>query len=254
MLALFLGLVGMVVGSFLNVVIDRLPRGESLLFPSSRCEACGRGLSTRDLLPVLSYVLLRGKCRFCGVPISWRLPLVELLTGGLFAFLAWRLGPGLELFSALVYVALFVPIFFIDLREGIIPDVIVFPGMALALGLALLGGRAIPALVGGGVGFGLFLAIYLLARGGMGPGDVKLAGLVGLINGWPLRTGDFGSSVLVAFLLAFVSGGLVASVFLALRLKGRKAPIPFGPFLVGGSFVALLWGQGLLDLYLGLVG
>jgi len=246
MLALFLGLVGLVVGSFLNVVIDRLPRGESLLFPSSRCEACGRGLSTRDLLPVLSYVLLRGKCRFCGVPISWRLPLVELLTGGLFAFLAWRLGLGLELFSSLVYVALFVPIFFIDLREGIIPDVIVFPGMALALGLALLEGRAVPALVGGGVGFGLFLAIYFLARGGMGPGDVKLAGLLGLINGWPL--------VLVALLLAFVSGGLLASVFLALRLKGRKAPIPFGPFLVGGSFVALLWGQGLLDLYLRLLG
>ena len=246
MLALFLGLVGMVVGSFLNVVIDRLPRGESLVFPSSRCEACGRGLSTRDLLPVLSYVLLRGKCRYCSVPISWRLPLVELLTGGLFAFLGWRLGPGLELISALVYVALFVPIFFIDLREGIIPDVIVFPGMALALGLALLEGRAIPALVGGGVGFGLLLAIYLLARGGMGLGDVKLVGLLGLINGWPL--------VLVALLLAFVSWGLLASVFLALRLKGRKAPIPFGPFLVGGSFVALLWGQGLLDIYLRLLG
>ena len=246
MLALFLGLVGMVVGSFLNVVIDRLPRGESLLFPSSRCDACGRGLSTRDLLPVLSYLMLRGKCRYCSVPISWRLPLVELLTGGLFAFLGWRLGPGLELISALVYVALFVPIFFIDLREGIIPDVIVFPGMALALGLALLEGRAIPALVGGGVGFGLLLAIYLLARGGMGLGDVKLVGLLGLINGWPL--------VLVALLLAFVSGGLLASVFLALRLKGRKAPIPFGPFLVGGSFVALLWGQGLLDIYLRLLG
>ena len=246
MLALFLGLVGMVVGSFLNVVIDRLPRGESLLFPSSRCDACGRRLSTRDLLPVLSYLMLRGKCRYCSVPISWRLPLVELLTGGLFAFLGWRLGPGLELISALVYVALFVPIFFIDLREGIIPDVIVFPGMALALGLALLEGRAIPALVGGGVGFGLLLAIYLLARGGMGLGDVKLAGLLGLINGWPL--------VLVALLLAFVSGGLLASVFLALRLKGRKAPIPFGPFLVGGSFVALLWGQGLLDIYLRLLG
>ena len=246
MLALLLGLVGLVVGSFLNVVIDRLPRGESLLFPSSRCDACGRGLSTRDLLPVLSYLMLRGKCRYCGVPVSWRLPLVELLTGGLFAFLGWRLGPGLELISALVYVALFVPIFFIDLREGIIPDVIVFPGMALALGLALLEGRAIPALVGGGVGFGLLLAIYLLARGGMGLGDVKLVGLLGLINGWPL--------VLVALLLAFVSGGLTASVFLALRLKGRRAPIPFGPFLVGGSFVALLWGQGLLDIYLRLLG
>ena len=246
MLVLLLGLVGLVVGSFLNVVIDRLPRGESLVFPSSRCEACGRGLSTRDLLPVLSYVMLRGKCRSCGVPISWRLPMVELLTGGLFAFLGWKLGPGLALFSSLVYVAIFVPIFFIDLREGIIPDVIVFPGMALALGLALLEGRAIPALVGGGVGFVLLLAIYLLARGGMGLGDVKLAGLLGLINGWPL--------LLVALLLAFVSGGLLASVFLALRLKGRKAPLPFGPFLVGGSFVALLWGQGLLDLYLRLLG
>ena len=254
MLALLLGLVGLAVGSFLNVVIDRLPRGESLFSPPSRCEACGRRLSPRDLVPVLSYLLLGGKCRFCRAPVSSRLPLVELLTGGLFAFLGWRLGPGLELFSSLVYVLLFVPIFFIDLEKGIIPDVIVFPGMALALGLALLDGRAVSAVVGGGVGFGLFLAIYLLARGGMGPGDVKLAGLLGLINGWPLRTGDIGSSVLMAFLLAFVSGGLLASVFLALRLKGRKAPIPFGPFLVGGSFVALLWGQGLLDLYLRLLG
>ncbi len=246
MLALFLGLVGLVVGSFLNVVIDRLPRGESLFFPPSRCEACGRRLSPRDLVPVLSYLLLGGKCRFCRAPISRRLPLVELLTGGLFAFLGWRLGPGLELFSSLVYVVLFVPIFFIDLREGIIPDVIVYPGMALALGLALLEGRAISALVGGGVGFGLFLAIYLLARGGMGPGDVKLAGLLGLINGWPL--------ILLAILLSVVSGGLLASVLLVLRVKGRKDPIPFGPFLVGGSFVALLWGQGLLDLYLRLLG
>jgi leader peptidase (prepilin peptidase)/N-methyltransferase len=242
MLSLILGLVGLAVGSFLNVVIDRLPRGESLLFPSSRCEACGHGLSTRDLLPILSYVMLRGKCRYCDVPISWRLPLVELLTGGLFAFLAWRLGPGLELASSLVYVLLFVPIFFIDLERGIIPDVIVFPGMALALGLALLEGRAVAAVVGGAVGFGLFLSIYYLARRGMGQGDVKLAGLLGLINGWPL--------ILVAVLLSLISGGLVASVFLAMKAKGRKDPVPFGPFLVVGSFVTLLWGQRLLDLYL----
>ena len=251
MLALLLGLAGLAVGSFLNVVIDRLPRGESIFSPPSRCEACGRRLSPRDLVPVLSYLLLGGKCRFCRAPISSRLPLVELLTGGLFAFLAWRLGPGLELLSCLVYVLLFVPIFFIDLRESIIPDMIVFPGMALALGLALLGGRVIPALVGGGVGFGLFLTIYLLARyllgqEGIGLGDVKLAGLLGLINGWPL--------VMLAILLAFVSGGLVASVFLALRRKGRKDPVPLGPFLVAGSFVALLWGQRLLDFYVRLVG
>lgn len=242
MLSLILGLVGLVVGSFLNDVIDRVPRGESLLFPSSHCEACGRRVSPRDLVPVLSYVLLRGRCRFCRAPIPWRLPLVEILTGGLFAFLAWRLGAGLELISALVYVVLFVPIFFIDLREGIIPDVIVFPGMALALGLALLEGRAVAAVVGGAVGFGLFLSIYYLARRGMGQGDVKLAGLLGLINGWPL--------ILVAVLLSFISGGLVASVFLAMKAKGRKDPVPFGPFLVVGSFVALLWGQRLLDFYL----
>jgi len=249
-LAILLGLVGLAVGSFLNVVIDRLPRGESLISPPSHCDACGHGLSALDLLPILSYVMLRGKCRFCGVPVSWRLPLVELLTGGLFAFLAWRLGPGLPLYPSLVYVALFVPIFFIDLERGIIPDVIVFPGMALALVLALLGGRAIPALEGCALGFGLFLAIYLVAsyllrQEGMGQGDVKLAGLLGLINGWPL--------VLMCFLLAVISSGLLASVFLVLRLKGRRDPIPFGPFLIAGSFVALLWGQGILDFYLRLV-
>lgn len=249
MLVILLGLLGVAMGSFLNVVIDRLPRGESLLFPSSRCEACGHGLSTLDLLPILSYVMLRGKCRYCGVPVSRRLPLVELLTGGLFALLAWRLGPGLDLVSALVYALLFVPIFFIDLERGIIPDLIVYPGMALAFGLALAGGRAtaISALVGGAVGFGLFLSIYYLSKSflhkeGMGQGDVKLAGLLGLINGWPL--------VLVGVLLAFVSGGLVASVFLAKKSKGWEDPVPFGVFFVAGSFVALLWGQGLLDLYL----
>jgi len=241
-LALFLGLVGLSVGSFLNVVIDRVPAGRSLFSPPSHCEGCGRRVSPRDLVPVLSYLLLGGKCRFCRAPISWRLPLVELLTGGLFAFLAWRLGGGLELISALVYVLLFIPIFFIDLETGFIPDVIVFPGMALVLGLALLDERGVSALAGGAVGFGLFLTIYFLARGGMGQGDVKLAGLVGLINGWPM--------VLLGVLLAMLSGGLVGIIFLAAGLKGKKDPIPFGPFLVGGSFVALLWGQNLLDFYL----
>jgi leader peptidase (prepilin peptidase)/N-methyltransferase len=114
--------------------------------------------------------------------------------------------------------------------------------MAVVLGLAVLQGRGVNALAGGAVGFGLFLTIYYLARRGMGQGDVKLAGLLGLINGWPL--------ILLAVLLSFISVGLVASVFLAMRSKGRKDPVPFGPFLVGGSLVAFLWGQTLWDAYL----
>ena len=248
MLAVLLGLVGLAVGSFLNVLIDRLPRQGSILFPPSHCEACGHRLSPWDLVPVLSYLLLRGRCRYCRASIPRRIPLVEALTGLIFGLLAWHYGPGWELVSALVYLGLFIPIFFIDLENGIIPDALVFPGMALALGFSFVLGRPLlrDTLAGGGVGFGLMLLPYLLSRGGMGFGDVKFAGLMGLVNGFPL--------VAVGLLFAFVTGGLLASLLLLFRVKGRKDPVPLGPFLVAGSVFALLWGRQFLDLYLNLLG
>jgi len=244
-LAPILFVLGLCVGSFLNVVIARVPQGRSVVHPGSACPRCGKAIAWFDNIPVVSYVLLRARCRQCGEPISLRYPLVELLTGLLFVLAAWELGAGLHLVAGLALIAVLIAITAIDLDCQLIPDVISLPGIVLGFLLSAMAGqpRWLDSLIGILVGGGLFFVIIVASRGGMGGGDMKLGAMLGAFLGWKL--------VLVAALLAVLSGGLVAVILLALRSKGRKDAVPFGPFLALGGAVSLFWGVPLLEWYLG---
>ena len=253
-------LLGLVVGSFLNVCIDRLPIGNSIVRLPSHCNSCNRQLSAADLVPLFSYLWLRGRCRYCRARIPPRLPIVELITGLLFALLTWHYGLNLQLAIALIYASIFLVIFFIDLEQQLILDIVVYPAMVLALIFSFFwngfyhwpSAGILNALLGGAVGLAFMGLVYLIALwryrsmgGGMGLGDVTLAVLIGLVTGFPL--------VIVTLILGILGGGLVAVSLLLLRLRRGKDPIPFGPFLAAAAMVVLLWGHGILDWYTGLM-
>lgn len=241
-------LLGLVVGSFLNVVITRLPERRSLVTPRSACPACGAAIAWYDNMPLVSFAVLRGRCRSCARPIPWRYPLTEAATAVLFGLAAARFGPAPSLGVALLLIALLVAVTGIDLEHQIIPDVITLPGTAAGLLASLLTGDVpwVDSLIGIAAGGGLFLLIILASRGGMGGGDVKLAAMLGAFLGWKV--------MLLSVLLAVLAGGAVAVMLLASGRTGRKDPIPFGPFLAGGGAVGLLWGEDLLEWYLGVFG
>ena len=241
-------LLGLVIGSFLNVVIARLPTGRSIARPPSACPACGAPIRWFDNVPVLSWLRLRGRCRACRAAISWRYPAVELLTAVLFALAARQLGPTLDLGTALLLLAALVAITGIDLDHQIIPDVITLPGVVVGAvaNLAVRPENWPDTLLGIVVGGGLFLIIILASGGGMGGGDMKLGAMMGAFLGWKL--------VLVGILLGVFAGGAVAIGLLSTGRKGRKDPVPFGPFLALGAVVSLLWGHSLLAWYLGRFG
>jgi len=240
-------LLGVAIGSFLNVCIDRLPIGESLLFPASHCGSCHHRLAVKDLIPVFSYLWLRGRCRYCQAAIPRRLLWMESGTGALFAFLYWHCGLSIELAVTAFYCCLFIILMVIDLEHGLILNKIVYPSLAIALliNVFLPQPGVAQAAIGGGIGLGLFLLIVLISRGGMGWGDVKLATLIGLVTGFPL--------VFVALFLAVIFGGLVAGLLLLLKIRKRKEGIPFAPFLSLATIVTLLFGTNLLNWYLGLL-
>ena len=239
-----MAVLGLCVGSFLNVVIARLPDGRSIVTPPSACPRCAAPIAWYDNVPVVSFVFLRGKCRSCRVPISWRYPAVELVTAVLFVLAVEARGLSLGLLSALVLVAALVVITAIDLVHQIIPDVVTLPGIALGLLASVATGQPAwrEALVGVLVGGGLFFLIIVASRGGMGGGDMKLGAMLGAFLGWKL--------LLVALLAAVLTGGTVAICLLVLGRKGRKDPVPFGPFLALGGIIGLFWGEGLLQWYL----
>ena len=237
-------LLGLAISSFLNVCIDRLPGRESIVSPPSHCPACGRRLAPLDLIPLLSFILLRGRCRCCGAPIPWRVLLVESTTGLLFALLWYHYGFSPWLLLATLYTCFFIVIFFIDLEHHLVLDRVIYPVIVVAL-LAIPfapGHSAKELLLGGLIGFALLFLIAFVYPAGMGMGDVKLATFVGLVVGFP--------SVCVALLLSFVAGGLVGGGLLLTGLKGRKDPIPFAPFLVTGGMIAMLYGKEIMDWYL----
>lgn len=237
-------LLGLAISSFLNVCIDRLPERESIVSPPSHCPACGRRLAPFDLIPLLSFILLRGRCRYCGAPIPWRVLLVESTTGLLFVLLWHRYGFSSWLLLATLYTCFFIVIFFIDIEHQLVLDRVIYPAIVVAL-LAIPfapGHSAKELLLGGLIGFVLLFLIVFAYPAGMGMGDVKLATFVGLVVGFP--------SVFVALLLSFVAGGLVGGGLLLTGLKGRKDPIPFAPFLVTGGMIAMLYGKEIMDWYL----
>jgi leader peptidase (prepilin peptidase)/N-methyltransferase len=256
------GLFGSLVGSFLNVVIWRLPRRESIVFPASSCPGCGTPLAALDLIPVVSWLALRGRCRSCGQAISARYPLVEALTAGLFVAITIAAPPldqgWAQWAAAAGFGAALIALFFIDLDHKLLPDAITLGGLPLLLVLAAVSGGEgltvgfVPALLGAGVGAGLLALIagygaWVMSWFGrqdedvMGFGDVKLSALMGAALGW--------ERLLVALFLGFLIGAVVGTVQ---RRLGGDREIPFGPFLAAGALTALFAGETIIAWYLGL--
>lgn len=246
------GLLGLVVGSFLNVVIWRLPRGQSLVFPASHCPACGQPIRAWDNIPVLGWVLLRGRCRDCRASISPRYPLVEAGTAALFAIVTAHLGLDWRLPAYLYLCAVGVALAVIDIDHHRLPNALVLPSYPIVAGLLLLAviaggawGDGLRAAAGAVALFGFYFILVLVYPAGMGWGDVKLAGVLGMalgFLGWgPLVVGGF---------LGFALGGFFGIALIAVRRAGRRSAIPFGPFMLAGALAALLWGNDLAALYL----
>lgn len=244
--------VGLLVGSFLNVVIWRVPRGESVVSPPSHCPSCGSRISPVDNVPVASWLLLRGRCRHCGVRISARYPAVEIVTALVFALLAWKVGAHIPLIGYLWLGAVGVALAAIDVDLQRLPDALTLP--SYAVGIAVLGAAtAVDAdgiwpfgrsLIGMAALFGFYFALVLAYPRGMGLGDVKLAGVLGLFLAWlgwaQLAVGAF---------MAFLIGGLVSVGLVLFRGAGRKTKVPFGPFMLVGALVGILAGGPIGSAY-----
>jgi leader peptidase (prepilin peptidase)/N-methyltransferase len=254
---------GLLVGSFLNVCIHRIPREQSIVSPPSACPGCGTGIKPWDNIPLISYfILLRGKCRTCRTPISLRYPLVEAVNSLLYYAAFMQFGIGWHLPLLWLFASAMIVIIFIDIDFQIIPDVITLPGMPIGLIAAAFllpdpfstfstsNGTAvfevlglINSLIGLVVGFGLFYLIAVLSRGGMGGGDIKMMGMVGAFIGW--------KGVLLTTLLGSLTGAIVGVGLMAASKAGRKTKIPFGPYLALGALISLFFGTPILRWYLG---
>ena len=237
-------LAGLAIGSFLNVVAYRLPREESLASPPSHCPSCDTPIKWYDNVPVLGWLMLRGRCRSCGEPISWRYPAVELGTGLLFALVAATQDETIRVVLGLLLVTTLVPVTLIDLDTRRIPNAITLPSAiaALAAGLALDLDFVPEQLIGGAAAFAFFFLAAALYPRGMGMGDVKLAGVLGLY---------LGRAVAPAIFIALITGVIVGVVIIARvgQAAGRKTAVPFGPFLALGGLVAFFVGDDVVDAY-----
>jgi leader peptidase (prepilin peptidase)/N-methyltransferase len=270
MAAILIGAFGSLIGSFLNVVVYRVPLGRSIVSPPSACTNCGHEIRGVDNIPVFSWLVLRGKCRTCRTPISARYPLVELGTALFFTIVAFRFLPAVlaaasgigvaasvtALVAFLYFAAISVSLALIDIDTRTLPNRIVLP--AYGVGIVLLGGSSIlsgdySALFTAGIGavamFAFYLILALLKPGGMGFGDVKLAGVIGLFVGW------LGwEALVVAAFAAFLLGGVFSAILLVARKAGRGSAIPFGPWMLAGAWAGALAGEPIVQGYLGLTG
>src|SRR4051794_31825673 len=236
---------GLIIGSFLNVVAYRLPRGESLAHPPSRCPSCGAGVKPYDNVPVLSWLVLRGRCRACQAPISPRYPLVEGLTAALWALVTWaRWDDASGIALGIVLVTILIPIALIDFEHRIIPNRITAPAavVAIVVGLVLDMDFVAEQLIAGAAAGGFFLLAAVAYPRGMGMGDVKLAGVMGLY---------LGRAVGLGVLVGLVAGVVVGAVIIARvgAKAGRKQAVPFGPFLALGGVIAIFAGDAVADAY-----
>jgi leader peptidase (prepilin peptidase)/N-methyltransferase len=243
---------GSVVGSFLNVCIYRMPRDLSVIWPSSRCPSCNTPIKAYDNIPILSYLLLGRRCRVCQGKISFRYPLVEFLNALLYVLVLWRFGPEWRTLIYSVLCSALIVITFIDLDFQIIPDAITLPGIVIGF---IAGSFLMPdpfmrysrlgflsSFIGFLAGGGLYYAIAILSKGGMGGGDIKMMAMVGALMGWK-------SVILTTFLGSF-AGAIVGIFLMIFKGKGRKTKIPFGPFLALGVLITLFFGQEILQWYI----
>ena len=234
---------GSIVASFANVCIHRLPLRQSVVYPASRCPSCQHPLRPWHNLPIISFVALRGRCAFCQARISWRYPLVESLGGLLYLLGYHQLGLSVNAVAYALLVTALLVVSFIDLAYMIIPDAVTLPGLAVGVAVGLLPSSIgfANAVAGACLGGGIFLLITLLYPAGMGGGDVKLIAMIGAFVGW--------QAVLVTIILSAFCGAVSGLTLILLGLKGRRDPVPFGPFLALGGIAAMLWGEALLAWY-----
>ncbi|HTM34996.1 MAG TPA: prepilin peptidase [Vicinamibacterales bacterium] len=243
------GLFGLLIGSFLNVVIYRLPRGQSLVTPPSTCPGCGSRIRPIDNIPVLSWILLGGKCHQCGAPISVQYPIVELATGLLFLLVAWLTPVGPLLVARLLFVVILVVLFGIDLHHQILPNVITLPGIAIGFLFSLVTppgwmNSLIGIALGGGILYAIAAAYYAVRREeGLGMGDVKMLAMIGAFLGW--------KAVLVTLILSSFAGALVGIGIIAFSRGSMRLALPFGTFLAVGAIAAMIVGEPLVSWYSG---
>lgn len=243
------GVSGLAIGSFLNVVIHRVPRGQSLVHPPSTCPACGARLRAIDNVPILSWLALRGRCHHCQAPISTQYPLVELATGVLFVLVTWLTPGGPLLVARLLLVAILIALFGIDLHHQILPNAITVPGTAVGFLFSLVGppgwlASALGIALGAGILYAIAAAYYLVRREeGLGMGDVKMLAMIGAFLGW--------KAVLVTLMLSSFAGAVVGAGLIAASRGGMRLALPFGTFLALGALAAMLTGDALIAWYAG---
>ncbi len=240
-------LLGLIVGSFANVCVHRLPKGQSVVVPGSRCPSCGKAIAWFDNIPVWSYLVLRGRCRHCQARISPRYPLMEVLMGLSWAGLSWHFGFSIDLLMALTLVSMLWILTFIDLETGLLPDALTIPGILVGCLFGYLSGHLLDSAIGAAAGYSFFWLVaksflLLTGREGMGYGDFKLMAMLGAFFGWQALP-------FIVFVASLV-GAILGGIYLLFSNKHARAEIPFGPYLALAGMLWLLWGHEFVQLYL----
>jgi leader peptidase (prepilin peptidase)/N-methyltransferase len=243
-------ILGLVVGSFSNVCIYRIPRNESIIYPASHCPKCCSNILPKDNIPLLSYILLKGRCRHCKSKISIQYPIVEFLSGLIYLIIVLVYGLSIQTLIYILLSSALIIIAFIDFNEQIVPDVISLPGIVVGFLLSFFVpyiswiNSALGVLVGGGIILIIGLTGSLIfKKEAMGGGDVKLAAMIGAFLGW--------RAIIISLFLGFFLGALAGIILIMTKIKKREDAIPFGPFIVLGSFITLLWGEQIISWYIG---
>ena len=243
MIAVLIFILGLMIGSFLNVVIYRLPQGESIVFPGSHCPDCGQELKAIDLIPVLSFLFNKGKCRYCKAKISYQYPVVELLTAFIFLALYWGYNLTIQFLIYAVLLSALIVVSLIDIQHLIIPNKITYPGIILAFLVSLINSQvtwwdSLLGIVGAGL---LLLIIAIVSKGGLGLGDVKLIAMIGGFLGWQ-------KAFLIIF-LASILGSIIGIFLIIFSNKNWKSKLPFGVFLSLATLLIIFWGNEIIQFY-----
>lgn len=247
---ILLFILGLIVGSFCNVCIYRIPRNESIIYPASHCPKCSTTILAKDNIPLLSYILLKGRCRNCGSKIFIQYPVVEFLTGLIYVIIYLIYGFSIQFLIYIILLSALIIITFIDLNEKIVPDVISLPGIVIGLILSFFVpyisfiNSALGVLVGGGIILIIGLVgLAIFKKEAMGGGDIKLVAMIGAFLGWRY--------IIISIFLGFFLGALIGIILILSRIKSREDVVPFGPFIVLGSIITLLWGEQIISWYIG---
>ena len=243
-------ILGLIVGSFSNVCICRIPKNESIIFPASHCPKCRSNITPKDNIPLLSFILLKGRCRNCKSKISVQYPAVEFLTGSIYLIIYLIYGLSIQSLIYIILSSALIIIAFIDLNQQIVPDVISLPGIVIGFIISFFVtyisfiNSALGVLVGGGIILIIGIAgSVIFKKEAMGGGDVKLAAMIGAFLGWRY--------MVISLFLGFFLGALAGIFLIISKIKSREDVVPFGPFIVLGSFITLLWGEKIISWYIG---